>query len=83
MILVSSILIAAAFLILSWDNDDTWKVIACTAIIIFAITTMRLSVSISAYNDGYKDALCDVYKGIDNAKNASVDIPEFCDDKPL
>lgn len=74
---LASLALVGVLLVLSWDEDDKWKVFACYLIFLVASIIVRTG----EYKEGYENATCDVYEAIDRSDKANVqNIPEFCED---
>lgn len=78
--LIAGLAIALTFGVLTYDEDNTWKVIACGLVLVVAGIVQRMDVRIHSYNKGYEDGICAAFKIVDAKEGINLDnLPEYCD----
>jgi hypothetical protein len=79
--LLSISFITLSFLLLAWDEADTWKFAACCLMLALGLSMYTTSVHDKAYVKGYESSVCHMWYELRGVGRATADeIPEFCDD---
>lgn len=74
-------LIALGFIVATWDDDNTWKVITVAIMMVVGAMGARAVSYSNGYDKGFDQGSCLSYVLIDAKPNVEIAVPERCSDE--